>query len=418
MAGRQSGPDSMKPSVCLISPGHLSSTPRLVREAHALHRAGYAVQAVCGRHYPPADPLDQSLIDSVPWPVTRVAFSRSPLPKIQRAFARSWLATPLPALLGLLGSAHHAHIPSLAEAAAKISADLYIGHCPAGLAAAAGAARQTRALFGFDMEDFHPAETAFACNDPAENRALREMLTRLIPQCRHLTAASPAIADAFKAFGGIEPRVVLNVFSLTEALEESFAPVSDPGAPLRAYWFSQTIGPGRGLEGAVRALSRLGRPAELHLRGFPDGRFLDHLHEVARQETRPCVIVPLPPAPPESMVRLAAGADLGLSLEETQPLNRDLCLTNKIFAYLMAGLPQWLSPTRAQTALAPQLGRAAFLADPAHPDDSAATIRSFFQDPARVQEARREARRLAATRYCWEMEQKSFLDSVEAALDH
>jgi hypothetical protein len=407
----------MKPTVCLISPGHLSSTPRLVREAHALHQAGYAVQVVCGRHYPPADLLDQSLIDSVPWPVTRVSFSRSPLPKIQRTFARSWLATPLPAPLVMAGSAHHAHIHSLAEAASRISAGLTIGHCPAGLAAAARTARKTGSLLGFDMEDFHPTETQFSCNDPAEHRALRELLSHLIPRCRHLTAASPAIAEACRAFGGIEPRVVLNVFSLTEAPDETFAPVSDPGAPLRAYWFSQTIGYGRGLEGAVRTLSRLGRPAELHVRGFPDGQFLGHLQDLARQESRPCVIVPLPPAPPESMVSLAAGADLGLSLEETQPPNRDLCLTNKVFAYLMAGLPQWLSPTRAQTAIAPLLGPAAFLADPAKPDEAEAAIRSFFQDPERVQGARREARRLATSRYCWEIEQKSFLDSVQSALD-
>ena len=39
---------------------------------------------------------------------------------------------------------------------------------------------------------------------------------------------------------------------------------------------------------------------------------------------------------------------MGLSLEESRPRNRDLCLTNKVFVYLLAGIPQLLSHTAAQ----------------------------------------------------------------------
>ena len=35
--------------LCLVSPGHPASNPRLVKEAAALHGAGYDVTVVCGR---------------------------------------------------------------------------------------------------------------------------------------------------------------------------------------------------------------------------------------------------------------------------------------------------------------------------------------------------------------------------------
>ena len=58
----------------------------------------------------------------------------------------------------------------------------------------------------------------------------------------------------------------------------------------------------------------------------------------------------LPMASPDEMVRLAAAYDLGLSLETDVSENRRLCLTNKIFTYLLAGVPVVMSDTPAQRA--------------------------------------------------------------------
>ena len=37
---------SMPRAVCIVSPGNLASNPRVVKEAHALHEAGYGVTTV------------------------------------------------------------------------------------------------------------------------------------------------------------------------------------------------------------------------------------------------------------------------------------------------------------------------------------------------------------------------------------
>ena len=38
----------MRRSVCIVSPGHLASNPRVVKEADALHGAGYRVTVIAG----------------------------------------------------------------------------------------------------------------------------------------------------------------------------------------------------------------------------------------------------------------------------------------------------------------------------------------------------------------------------------
>ena len=64
-------------------------------------------------------------------------------------------------------------------------------------------------------------------------------------------------------------------------------------------------------------------------------------------------------ADPDAMVHLSRGYDLGLSGEEPTAVDRRLCLGNKIFTYLAAGVPVLLSATPAQSRLGQDLGDAA-----------------------------------------------------------
>ena len=114
--------------------------------------------------------------------------------------------------------------------------------------------------------------------------------------------------------------------------------------------------------------------------------------------------------------KVTAGADLGLSTEESFPLNRDLCLTNKLFVYLLAGIPQLLSDTSAQRALAPDLGNAVLLAQLDRPGATATRLDEFFAEPARVQAARLAAWTLGREKYCWDVEKDKFLAGITRAL--
>lgn len=408
------------PLVCLITPGHIASTPRLVKNADALAAAGYRVHVVAGRHYPPVDPLDAEVLARARWTHTRVGSQRGAaavVRKLLRQLCRQRFVRARTPKTELVARAHHAEALRLGATAARVPAQLYFGHCLAGLSAAAHAANLRRARYGFDAEDLHDAETLDSARDLIDRQLPPLLQSRLLPSAAPLLAASPLIAAELERRYGVHPTPVLNTFPLDHA---PAAPV-DPGpitaqSPARVYWFSQTIGPGRGLEATLGVLARLRTPAALQLRGFVSDQYRAALHAHARQVGFRGPLEFLPPGAPAEMARLAAPAHLGLSSEESQPLNRDLCLTNKIFLYLLAGIPQLLSATRAQTGLAPELGDAALLCSLDRTDETARQLDAFFADPSRMSAARATARRLARERFCWEVEQRTLLRLVADAL--
>lgn len=405
--------------ICLVTPSHPASNPRLVKEADALHAAGHEVVVVAGRYFPPLDRFDDVLLSASPWRCIRVRYDTGPhvvLAKLRRRLARKLVALlPRPGLCVAL-HAHHAAIGQLAAAARRERADLYIGHCLAGLGAAGLAARATGAGLGFDAEDFHPAETTPAETDPVEIASIRRIESAFLPLCRHFTAASPLIGEAYAARYAVpQPLTLLNVFPLREA---PLAPVSPerPGGHSLLYWFSQTVGASRGLEELVATLGLLRTPVALRLRGLPAPGFPDALRTLARSAGFAGTIEFADIGPPSEMARLAATADLGLSLEQSRPLNRDLCLTNKIFTYLLAGLPVALSSTRAQRDLAVDLGAAALQPDFTRPPEAAHLLDSWLTDRDRTAAARSAAWSLARSRYNWEIESRALVASVAAAV--
>lgn len=406
--------------ICLITPGHLSSAPRIVKEAEALQDAGYDVHLVSSSHYAPVEPLDQPILRRATWKNIRVRTAAGPQAFLRR-LRRRWLRRFRPPVARLsLRQALLLHCPGLSRlmaAAADTRADFFHGHCVAGLAAAAQAAALRGVPYGFDAEDFHEAETVEVERDPFEGAIVRHIMGACLCGAKLLTAASPLIAAEYRKTRGVEMEVLLNVFPLRHALAEPPpARRISPATPARLYWFSQTVGPGRGLERMFEVMARMQTPVELHLRGFASDDNAAWLGGRAAQAGVARSLVFHPPASPDEMVRLAADAELGLSLEESRPRNRDLCLTNKIFVYLLAGIPQLLSQTTAQAAFAPELGSAAILGALERPAELAVRLDDFLSDADRIRAARQHAWHLARTRLCWEVEKNKLLVAVRRAL--
>ena len=125
----------------------------------------------------------------------------------------------------------------------------------------------------------------------------------------------------------------------------------------------------------------------------------------------------VPMAPPQEMATLAARYDIGLSLETDVSANRRVCLTNKIFTYLLAGVPVLLSDTPAQRALAAELGAAARVVSLADPDGMAAMLDRLADSPFEKSQASTEAWRLGRERYNWDFEKSALLKSVARAFE-
>jgi glycosyltransferase involved in cell wall biosynthesis len=389
------------PHVCFITPGHLSTDPRLVKEADAVAGRGARVSVVTGRFLPWAVRTD-AVFRSRPWDHVEVPFG-------PHAGRPNWLAQSVvrhsSRIAGWLTGAgrlreagFHPAMLALERAAGRIAADLYVAHNLAALPAAARAARVHGSAYAFDAEDDHVEELPDTADNAGERRLRDEILRAYLPGAAFVTASSPMIAAALRERHGRDFTVIHNVFPLADA--SGLAEPADAPAP-RFYWFSQTIGPDRGLEQMLEILPAMRTRAALCLRGAPQAGYAQRLGSGP--------IEWLPVVEPDRVVRSCAGYAAGLSLETATTRNHQRCLSNKAFACLLAGTPVVLSDTPAQRALAAELGAAAMLIDLARPAEAAARLDGWLADAPGRRAAARAAWRIARERYNWDREQHAFL---------
>lgn len=399
-------------TICLVSPGHIGSNPRLVKEAEALVSAGYRVHVIYGETFAPALARDEAVLAKALWSSQSVSLLNSGR---YRSFDR-WIHR-LANLLYQWGArdirttrlACHPLFNSLLKEVLSFRADLYIGHCLTALPIVVMAASRHDVQCGFDAEDFHSAESIEHGAGRTQNKIARTLESKYLPLCDYLTAASPLIVNEYRHHYGVRATPILNVFPLAETVE----PVAKPAIP-KFYWFSQTVGPGRGLEKFFDLLARMHREVQIDLRGHVTNEYKELLEKLVLRSQIELKF--LSPACPDEMVALSSGYTAGLSLEESSPMNRDVCLTNKAFTYLLAGTPVILTITRAQELLAADLGRAALLIDAADQQSSASRLKEWLDDDQEQQIAREAAFELGRQRYNWDLERVKFLNVVSAQL--
>jgi glycosyltransferase involved in cell wall biosynthesis len=269
--------------------------------------------------------------------------------------------------------------------------------------------------FAIDFEDFHCGEH----HDEAGGRRLNELADTVMRDVARgaafITAGSRAIAGACGVRFGVEPTAVHNAFDL---------PADPPrwngraANPLRMYWFSQTIGPGRGLEDVVEAAGLTGRRCELHVRGVAARGYLESLRCLVARRAPSLSLVHHAPADPESMIDRCRDFDVGLSPEQGIPPNRQLALTNKALTYPLAGLPVVLTDTPGQRELAQDLGKGALSYRPGSIADLADGLTRWLDEPKALGDAREASWEAARRRWHWRHpdERGALLDAVRRAV--
>jgi glycosyltransferase involved in cell wall biosynthesis len=403
-------------TVCLVTSGNLASNPRLVKEAAVLSAAGYKVRIVAANIIESLAIFDAETVGEVAPHVITVPWRRRYpirlLRSLKRATAQLLARIFNNVPLWIAARAHHVLTPAMTAATRRVRADLYLAHNLAALPAAAAAAVKYKAKLGFDAEDYHTGELEGIPANKLELRIRRSIERKLLAKCTHLTGASPQIVEAYSRDYGVEMTPILNVFSLKEAPTNPLPPHSWSGELPSLYWFSQTIGSNRGLEQIIDAIARMETKVRLVLRGNPAYGYVEKLRKHAASaggQNLASRIEFLPVARPVEMVKLAAAHDLGLSVEVPHTRNRDICLTNKAFTYLLAGVPVLLSETTAQTEVARSLGQAALLVNIFDQDQVSKVLDAYFADRELQVCARQEAWRLGREQYNWEVEQEKFL---------
>jgi glycosyltransferase involved in cell wall biosynthesis len=407
--------------ICLLTPAHPATNPRLVKEADALTAAGFDVTVVHAYISDWATTAGQDQFARRPWTAIQVGGN----PQEQRLHyfhtrlryraAREFLRRGLKRLVPQRWVISRVS-PELIAAAKRTPADLYIAHNLGALPAALAGARAHRARAGFDAEDFHSEMVVPDEMTPADEFA-EDVESRLLPECDYMTAASPAMAQAYASKYRINPPIsILNVFPLTER-PASFR-ATRPSSPLTLYWFSQTIGHGRGIEDAIQAMGLLGRPdIELYLQGTWAPGFQETIDALrASAGLQPNQIVHLAPESPSNLVQRASLYDVGLALERVNPRNRDITITNKVFTYILAGNAVAATATTGQKAVIDRIAPGGACYAPGDIEGLAGCLEQWLRDRGALERARRASWEWGAREYNWNVEKDKFLGVINGTL--
>ncbi len=337
--------------IVLITTGQPATNPRIVKEADALHAAGYEVTLLYSFFVEWAAEKDTILLQKVPWKY-KMAGGAPTDKKAIYLFTRirNKIARVLNNYFGnnfLLAERTQARaFDELLTEAKKIKADWYIGHNLGALAVAVNAAKYNSARAGFDFEDYHRGENNKAIK--CETSRIVYLENKYVPQLNYISAASPLIAEKV---GNHFPLQVRNIITLLNCFPLYQQPPFREKLPddnsLQLFWFSQTIGINRGLEILLKALIKMNDPdIQLTLAGNCTGtfkRYIDVYAKKIRDRIHLAGIIT-----PNELPSFSSKFDVGLALELSIPENRDICLTNKVFTYILAGNAIILSESTMQ----------------------------------------------------------------------
>src|SRR5690606_17167044 len=161
-------------------------------------------------------------------------------------------------------------------------------------------------------------------------------------QCAYISFASPLIeveSNKLVSLNKSKQLLINNSF-----FEEEFIPPKEiDDDKVQFVWFSQYISFGRGLELFLHAADALSNKLHLTLIGYIDAEF--HQKELASGK----FVSIKGPMHQRELHQQLANYDIGLALElNTADFNRNICLTNKIFAYSQAGLYVLATDTDSQ----------------------------------------------------------------------
>lgn len=338
--------------ICLITPGHLATNPRLVKEIDALTQVGYNVHVVFTQYMDYLLKDDNLILTKYPM-LTFDKLNWTKGARVSRASTgvaqkmSKWLSKLFSGYTTLHKIILNRNYSWQLQKAIQAKADLYIAHNSGALPIAADAAQKNKTLFAFDAEDFHRQEVSDNINSN-EYRLLKFIEDLYLPKVSYLTTASPLIAKAYKKiYPNLNPSTINNVFSSSFFNKVAFQ-IED--SELKLFWFSQTIGKDRGIEDALAAIGLLNNPSiSLTLLGNINNLNRDYFKKISKElGLAESQLTFLSPIHPDAIFELAYHYDIGLALERSSPLNRNICLTNKIFTYLTSGLAVIASETLAQ----------------------------------------------------------------------
>jgi hypothetical protein len=403
-------------SVCILTQSHLCRNPRVVKEANTLAAAGFKVTILTT--FTDADLLEEDLKlintskieikgivniisgQASKWYCVKHRLVRRLAGEVIRRFGWENILT--------LGYDYCANL----KAAIRENADLYT--CHQEMSTVIGCKLIKRGFkVAFDFEDWYSHDLLPEANKTRPIKLLEKYEKFALRNSVLNYTTSKSMAAGFAAFAGVDPPKVLhNVFPLAERelLDGKHKDRSDLSRP-SMHWYSQTIGPGRGLEFLVKTLEKVSTPVQLHLRGNCSEEFKNEITSIFPVEKGHLLFFHRL-VPHQELLSRITEHDIGLAVEEVRPDSRNLTITNKILQYLLGGIAVIASDTAGQREVATLAPDAVFLFKNYDSDDLSLKINSLIADKALLENAKKSALSIASKIFCWEHQEKLLVNWI------
>ena len=248
----------------------------------------------------------------------------------------------------------------------------------------------------------YDAHELFAEQFPGFSRQFRAILFGLerwlIRHAHKVVTVNDSIAETLAEWHRVpKPTVVLNCPFAVEAVRSKSGGDGEARAGKARVIYQGVYLRDRGLEELIQSAAWYDS-AELYLRGY--GGLEPVLRALVKEKGLEGRVHFLPPAHHAHLVESLAGFDVGVVPYRPTMMDHRLCLPNKVFEYLQAGLALAVSALPELTRLVEETATGA-LFDPDRPDDIARAINALTRDAGRLAALKAQAC-AAGQRLTWE----------------
>jgi glycosyltransferase involved in cell wall biosynthesis len=407
--------------IVLISSSSLCHNPRVMKAATTLARSGYDVHVLGAWLDADLKARDQAMIQQAPFrfepvfDVTLPGLRRTATHTLRRA--RRKAANTVYGLTGWQSRDQLGYgIGRLLARARALDADLYIAHSEPALYVAWRLLQDGRRA-GVDMEDWFSEDLLPQSRRRRPLALLRFLERALLVRSVFASCPSRVLSEALaKEYGGKPPIVLYNAFPWTDRNAIDGRRKDRRNTAIASIcWYSQTLGPGRGLEDLVGAMPLLKCEAEIHLRGQAAPGMADWIRDRIPEHWRQRVFFH-PLVSNEELLSRIAEHDIGFAGEMPYCRSRDLTVTNKILHYLLGGLAVVASDTAGQREVATQAKDAVAVYQPGNPAALANALDGLLASHALLAHAKSTALETARDCLSWEGQERTLLAAIAATL--
>lgn len=397
------------PDICIVTDRHLSTNPRVWKEAQVLSRNGYNVTIITQFNSKEFITRDRLLLQQLGLSVKYYAAVDVSAGNARISSVYYKIRTRLAYLLKKAGM-DSVYLLSYApekiyHAALRENADLYIAHVECGLYAGMRLVKQGKRV-AFDFEDWY-SEDYLVPTRPV--RLLKMLESYALNHGTFVTCPSASMADALKMHSNksVTIQAVYNSFP-----DEMKMPESEKQSNIVSLlWFSQTVGPGRGLEKLILSLNSVHSKVKLTLVGNCSDTYRHSIRNIFPFKLgHQLQFVPL--VKHHELYQIMYNHDIGLALENDTPENRDKTITNKILQYLQAGIKVLATGTSGQNEVAGHFHDAVKIVDPNDNADWGAALQQLIDTQIDKQEVIERYNRL----FGWATQEQKILKLVADAL--